>query len=153
MVGATGIEPVAPAVSRQCSRLRLLKSLAFSVARIASSCNSFSGFRGQWHREPHWGAIVAGRCGSPLGGVRVLPHLAAAIPEVSLDNLAGSVARGLTSPARLLSVLAELEIAERGRRRIERYLAEARLPPGKTLDNFDFATVPMLSKARYEHRS
>ena len=33
--------------------------------------------------------------------------------------------------ARLLSVLAELEIAERGRRRIERHLAEARLPPGK----------------------
>ena len=50
--------------------------------------------------------------------------------------------------ARLLSALAELEIAERGRRRIERHLAEARLPPGKTLDNFDFTTVPMLSKAR-----
>ena len=48
----------------------------------------------------------------------------------------------------LLAALAELEIAERGRRRIERHLAEARLPPGKTLDNFDFATVPMLSKAR-----
>ena len=50
--------------------------------------------------------------------------------------------------ARFLSALAELEIAERGRRRIERHLAEARLPPGKTLDNFDFAAVPMLSKAR-----
>lgn len=50
--------------------------------------------------------------------------------------------------ARLLSALAELEIAERGRRRIERHLAEARLPPGKTLDNFDFAALPMLSKAR-----
>jgi DNA replication protein DnaC len=50
--------------------------------------------------------------------------------------------------ARLLAALAELEIAERGRRRIERHLAEARLPPGKTLDNFDFTTVPMLSKAR-----
>jgi DNA replication protein DnaC len=50
--------------------------------------------------------------------------------------------------ARLLSALAELEIAERGRRRIERHLAEARLPLGKTLDNFDFAAVPMLSKAR-----
>jgi DNA replication protein DnaC len=50
--------------------------------------------------------------------------------------------------ARLLSALAELEIAERGRRRIERHLGEARLPPGKTLDNFDFAAVPMLSKAR-----
>ncbi|MBF6601315.1 MAG: ATP-binding protein [Dehalococcoidia bacterium] len=50
--------------------------------------------------------------------------------------------------ARLLAALAELEIAERGRRRIERHLVEARLPPGKTLDSFDFAAVPMISKAR-----
>src|SRR6201994_5087828 len=50
--------------------------------------------------------------------------------------------------ARFLSALAELELAERARRRIERHLAEARLPPGKTLDNFDFSVVPMLSKAR-----
>jgi DNA replication protein DnaC len=34
--------------------------------------------------------------------------------------------------------LAEHEVAERGRRRLERHLAEARLPPGKTLDTFDF---------------
>jgi DNA replication protein DnaC len=33
-------------------------------------------------------------------------------------------------------------------RRIVRHLAEASLPPRKTLDNFDFAMVPMLSKAR-----
>ena len=45
--------------------------------------------------------------------------------------------------ARLLSVLAELEVAERARRRMERHLAEARLPPDKTLDNFNFAHVPM----------
>src|ERR1700760_1926220 len=50
--------------------------------------------------------------------------------------------------ARFLSALAELEIAERGRRRTERNLAEAHLPPSKTLDNFDFSVVPMLSKAR-----
>jgi DNA replication protein DnaC len=50
--------------------------------------------------------------------------------------------------ARFLSALAELEIAERGRRRTERNLAEAHLLPGKTLDNFDFSVVPMLSKAR-----
>ena len=49
--------------------------------------------------------------------------------------------------ARFLSALAELEVSERARRRIERNLAEARLPPGKTLDNFDFTAVPMLSKA------
>ena len=50
--------------------------------------------------------------------------------------------------ARFLSVLTELELAERGRHRVERHLAEARLPPGKTLDNFDFSAVPVLSKAR-----
>ena len=49
--------------------------------------------------------------------------------------------------ARLLAALAELELAERARRRVERHLAEAHLPPGKTFDSFDFAAVPMLSKA------
>ena len=50
--------------------------------------------------------------------------------------------------ARLLMALAEHEIAERDRRRIERHLGEARLLPGKTLDNFDFDAVPMVSKAQ-----
>src|SRR5207342_316476 len=50
--------------------------------------------------------------------------------------------------ARFLAALAEHEIADRGRRRIERHLAEARLPPGKTLDAFDFEAVPMVSKAQ-----
>lgn len=50
--------------------------------------------------------------------------------------------------ARFLLALAEHEIAERDRRRIERHLAEARLLPGKTLENFDFAAVPMVSKAQ-----
>ena len=49
--------------------------------------------------------------------------------------------------ARLLAALAEQEIAERTRRRFERHLAEAKLPPGKTLANFDFDVVPMVSKA------
>src|SRR3954462_4476603 len=49
--------------------------------------------------------------------------------------------------ARFLAALAEHELAERDRRRIERHLAEARLPPGKTLASFDFEAVPMLSKA------
>jgi DNA replication protein DnaC len=34
------------------------------------------------------------------------------------------------------------------RRRLERHLAEARLPPGKTLDTFDFEVVPVISKAQ-----
>ncbi len=50
--------------------------------------------------------------------------------------------------ARLLAALAEHEMADRGRRRIERHLAEARLPVGKTLDSFDFEAVPMVSKAQ-----
>jgi len=50
--------------------------------------------------------------------------------------------------ARFLAALAEHEIAERGRRRIERHLAEARLPPGKTIDTFDFEGVPVVSKAQ-----
>ena len=44
--------------------------------------------------------------------------------------------------------LAEHEIAERDRRRIERHLGEAKLLPGKTLENFDFEAVPMISKAQ-----
>ena len=49
---------------------------------------------------------------------------------------------------KFLAALAELEVAERSRRRIERHLAEARLPIGKTLATFDFKMVPMVSKAQ-----
>ncbi len=50
--------------------------------------------------------------------------------------------------ARFLAALAEHEAADRTRRRIERHMAEARLPAGKTLATFDFESVPMLSKAQ-----
>lgn len=72
-----------------------------------------------------------------------LPAIARLWPE-----FAGRADKEGWPAARFLSALAELEIAERGRRRTERNLAEARLLPGKTLDNFDFSVVPMLSKAR-----
>lgn len=49
--------------------------------------------------------------------------------------------------ARFLAAIAEHELAERDRRRVERHLGEARLLPGKTLENFDFDAIPMLSKA------
>ena len=39
-------------------------------------------------------------------------------------------------------------MAERASRRIQRHLDEARLPPGKSLDSFDFEVVPMISKAQ-----
>ena len=50
--------------------------------------------------------------------------------------------------SRLLMALAEHEVAERDRRRIERHLTEAKLLADKTLENFDFASVPMISKAQ-----
>ena len=50
--------------------------------------------------------------------------------------------------ARFLAALAEHELAERDRRRIERHLAEARLLPGKTLETFEFEALPMISKAQ-----
>ena len=50
--------------------------------------------------------------------------------------------------ARFLAALGEQEMTERNRRRFKRHLEEARLPPGKTLDAFDFAAVPMISKAQ-----
>lgn len=50
--------------------------------------------------------------------------------------------------ARFLAALAEHETVERARRRFERHLEEARLPPGKTLSAFDFDVVPTISKAQ-----
>ena len=50
--------------------------------------------------------------------------------------------------ARFLAAIAEHELAERDRRRMERHLGEARLLPGKTLENFEFDSVPMVSKAQ-----
>ena len=48
--------------------------------------------------------------------------------------------------ARFLAALAEHEIADRGRRRIERHLAEARLPVGKTLAREAAAAVQVSYK-------
>ena len=50
--------------------------------------------------------------------------------------------------ARFLAALLELEVADRGRRRTERHMLEAKLPPGKSMASFDFAHVPLLSKAQ-----
>ena len=50
--------------------------------------------------------------------------------------------------ARFLAAIAEHELAERANRRIERHLAEAHLPSGKTMDSFAFEAVPMISKAQ-----
>jgi DNA replication protein DnaC len=49
--------------------------------------------------------------------------------------------------ARFLASLLEHELAERAKRRIERHCTQSHLDPTKTLATFDFALVPMLSKA------
>ena len=50
--------------------------------------------------------------------------------------------------ARFLAALTEHEMADRGRRRIVRHLADADLPDGKTIETFEFERVPMISKAQ-----
>ena len=72
-----------------------------------------------------------------------LPSMKAIWPRLA----AQSDKEGWTA-AKFLAVLAEHEVADRGRRRFERHLAEARLPAGKTLAAFDFEATPMLSKAQ-----
>src|SRR3981189_3924269 len=72
------------------------------------------------------------------------------LPAVKLvwASLAGQADKEGWPAGVFLAALAEHEIAERGRRRLERHLAEARLPPGKTLETFDFEAVPVISTAR-----
>jgi DNA replication protein DnaC len=72
------------------------------------------------------------------------------LPAIKLmwAALAGRADKEGWPAARFLAALAEHEMADRGRRRIERHLASARLPAGKTLDTFDFNAVPMISKAQ-----
>ena len=72
------------------------------------------------------------------------------LPAVKLvwADLAAQADKEGWPAARFLAALAEHEMAERARRRIERHLADARLPPGKTLDSFDFEAVPVVSKAQ-----
>jgi len=52
--------------------------------------------------------------------------------------------------SRFLGGLLEHELAERATRRTERHRAESQLDATKTLASFDFAEVPMLSKAHVD---
>jgi len=49
--------------------------------------------------------------------------------------------------SRFLGALLEHELAERAKRRMDRHRAESQLDPTKTRASFEFAEVPMLSKA------
>ncbi len=50
--------------------------------------------------------------------------------------------------ARFPAAIAGHEPAERASRRVERHLAGAHLPPGRTLDSFAFDAVPMIPGAQ-----
>ena len=63
-----------------------------------------------------------------------------------IDSLARADREGWGA-ARYLATLCEHEVQERHTRRIARHLAEADLPAGKTLQSFEFASVPSLRKA------
>jgi len=52
--------------------------------------------------------------------------------------------------ASFLAVLAQLELAERETRRIQRHLTQSQLPGGKTLATFDFAALPHVPRRRIE---
>ena len=91
------------------------------------------------------------KAGDPVDAARVALILAElrlpAVRRLWADIAAQADKEGWPA-ARFLAALAEQEVADRARRRIERHMAEARLPAGKTLATFDFDSVPMVSKAQ-----
>lgn len=72
-----------------------------------------------------------------------LPTMAGCCEEVS----ARAREQGWSVP-QTLAALCEYELAERERRRLERHLKEARLPPGKTLERFEFDAVTGTDRAQ-----
>lgn len=63
------------------------------------------------------------------------------------EALAGQSNKEGWTAERFLSALMEHELAERETRRLERHRAESQLAPDKLLSNFDFDSVPTVSKA------
>jgi len=87
------------------------------------------------------GSVDAGRNALMLTELR-LPTIGRLWPELAQRSDKEGWPAG-----RFLGSLLEHEVAERAKRRIERHRAESQLDATKTLASFDFAEVPMLSKA------
>jgi DNA replication protein DnaC len=47
-----------------------------------------------------------------------------------------------------LSALSNLEVSSRRQKRIQRHIKESKLPPGKTLDTFDFKATQSINAAQ-----
>jgi len=86
-------------------------------------------------------SVDAGRNALMLTELR-LPTIARLWPELAQRSDKEGWPAG-----RFLGGLLEHEVAERAKRRTERHRAESQLDATKTLASFDFAEVPMLSKA------
>lgn len=84
--------------------------------------------------------------------IHTLPAMLTALRLPSFQrhwsDLAGRADAEGWQAASFLAALAELELADRDSRRIQRHLVQARLPAGKTLATFDFAALPTVPKAR-----
>ena len=121
---------------RACATLRLRRAGRRSCAERPISCSMEA-----WHEDDD-NPVDAARIELLLSDLR--------LPAIKLmwAKFAEQSDKEGWPAARFLAALAEHEIADRGRRRIERHLAEARLPVGKTLASFDFEVVPMVSKAQ-----
>lgn len=76
----------------------------------------------------------------------VAERVAAANHQSAVAAMCRAVRHGRLAEARFLATIAAHDIVERGRRRVERYLVETRLPAGTTFDNFHFEAVPMIPK-------
>jgi DNA replication protein DnaC len=68
----------------------------------------------------------------------------------SWQEIAREAAEHAWTHERFLGALCDLELTERGNRRLSARLLAARLPPGKRLDSFEFGLVPGLSRVRVE---
>jgi DNA replication protein DnaC len=68
----------------------------------------------------------------------------------SWQDLASEATQHTWSFERFLAALCQLELTERGNRRLAALLRLAKLPPGKRLDSFEFGLVPGLSRQRVE---
>lgn len=64
------------------------------------------------------------------------------------EEMAAEAAGNGWSGPKYLSNLCEYEIADRDNRRLKRYMAEAQLPKGKTLESYDFGNVEGVNKAK-----
>ena len=84
--------------------------------------------------------VVAERC-RELGLLRTAEQLPELLEEASREDL---------TPVRFLNRLVEREYERKEERRIGMWLKMSTLPPGKTLDSFDWSFQPRVDRAKME---